>query len=234
MIDERFILVGVLINFFGSLVYVIKTAKGQVKPNRVTWFFWALGPMIAFFAEIKQGVGLVSLLTFSVGFGPICTFIASFFNKKAVWKLTTFDYVCGGLAFLGLTLWLVTKVGNYAILFSIFADATAALPTIKKSWLYPETEYYLIFFLALINAVIAILTIKTWNFATAAFPIYIFLQCLLLSSLIKFKFSNFLFQSTEKNILFPTNSRNKQNLESLLKVYFICSLLYFKVNSFGR
>ena len=187
MIDERFVILGVLINFVGTLVYLYKTATGKIRPNRMTWFFWALGPLIAFFAEIVQGVGLVSLMTFAVGFGPLCVFIASFFNKKAIWKLTKFDYYCGAFAGLGLLLWAYTRVGNYAILLAIFADVAAAMPTIKKAWTHPESEDYTVFALALVNSAIAILTFKEWNFATAAFPIYIFGMCFFLSLLIRFK-----------------------------------------------
>ena len=187
MIDERFVILGVLINLCGTLIYLFKTTKGTVQPNRVTWFFWALAPLIAFFAELRQGVGLVALTTFAVGFGPLCIFVASFFNKKAYWRLSKFDYYCGAFAALGLLLWLYTKSGNYAIFFAILADIAAAVPTAKKAWFYPESEDYAIFALSLINSGIAILTFKEWSFANIAFPIYIFLMCLFFVVLIKFK-----------------------------------------------
>ena len=105
MIDERFIFLGVALSFVGSLVYTILTIKGQAKPNRVSWFIWSLAPLIAFFAEVKQGVGIQSLATFVVGFGPLLTFIASFVNKKAYWKISKLDMICGGLSLVGLGLW---------------------------------------------------------------------------------------------------------------------------------
>lgn len=187
MIDERFIILGVIIGSIGMISYLIDTIKGKVKPNRVTWLLWALAPLIAFAAEIKQGVGLHSLMTFSVGFGPLLIFSASFLNKKAYWKLTKLDYICGGLSILGLILWFITKIDNLAILFAIFADATAAIPTIVKSWKAPETENYKVFFFGTINASLTLLAIKIWSFAHYAFPIYIFVLCVFLAILIKFK-----------------------------------------------
>ncbi|MEK7096738.1 MAG: hypothetical protein AAB859_00300, partial [Patescibacteria group bacterium] len=71
MINENFIYLGILLNSIGSISYIIDTVKGKVKPNRVTFFLWALAPLIIFFSEIKQGVGMQSLLAFVVGFWPL-------------------------------------------------------------------------------------------------------------------------------------------------------------------
>lgn len=187
MINENFVFLGFVIGFAGGLSYLIGVIKGKVKPNRVSWFLWALAPMIAFVAQIKQGVGLESILTFSVGFNPLLIFLASFINKKSVWKLTKFDFVCGTLSLLGIFLWLVSKNPNLAILFALLADGLAALPTVVKSWKEPETENYWVFLCGMINSGIALLTIKNWNFASSSFSIYIFLICLLLTIFIKFK-----------------------------------------------
>ena len=100
MLHENWVIVGALLNLFGSLTYVIKTVKGEVKPNRVTWFLWSVIPFVIFAAQIGQGVGLQALMTASIGFVPVLVFIASFFNKKAYWKIGTFDIIC-----LVLSLW---------------------------------------------------------------------------------------------------------------------------------
>ena len=53
MIDERFVIIGAFLSMIAQLTYAIDTVKGKIKPNRVTWFLWALIPLIAFVAEIK-------------------------------------------------------------------------------------------------------------------------------------------------------------------------------------
>lgn len=187
MIDERFIILGVVLGFLGSLSYVVDTLKGRVRPNRVSWFMWALAPLIAFSAEIQQGVGLHALLTFSVGFSPLLVFIASFFNKKAQWKITKFDIWCGVLSLIGLSMWAFTRVGNIAIFFAILADGLAAIPTIIKSYKAPETESWMVFFLGFVSSGITLLAIKTWDFAHYGFPAYIFTITAIFVLLIKFK-----------------------------------------------
>ncbi len=187
MINQNFIFIGLLLQAYGGWQYFIDTIKGKIQPNRVSWFLWSFAPLIAFAAEVKQGVGLQSLTTFIVGFIPLVVFIASFVNKKAVWKLGVFDFICGLLSVLGLILWLVTKVGNIAILFSIFTDALAAVPTIVKSYKAPESESVGVYSFGVINAAITILTIRQWNFANWGYPVYLLFLDILITVLITFK-----------------------------------------------
>ena len=187
MINENFVLLGVFINFLGGLSYIWDTLKGKVKPNRVSWGLWALAVAIAFSAEIQQGVGIQSLATFMVGFTPLLIFLASFINKKAYWKITKFDLACGALSILGLVLWQITRIGNVAIMFSILADLSAGIPTLVKSYKYPETENWIEFLSSFTSVTIAMLTFKTWTFAYYAFPLYIFLYDLTAFALIRFK-----------------------------------------------
>lgn len=134
---------------------------------------WALASLIAFAAQISKGVGLSSLMTFMVGFGPLTIFIASFFNKKSVWKIGRFDIVCGSLSLVGLIMWLLIREGNIAILFAIFADFLAGVPTIIKSIKDPDSESSLVFLFGALSAGIAMLTLRTWTFEYLAFPLYI-------------------------------------------------------------
>lgn len=187
MLNEKFVILGAVIFVIGSLSYLIDTIKGKVKPNRVTFFLWALAPLIAFAAEIKQGVGIQSLMTFVVGFSPLAIFIASFVNKKSQWKLGRFDFICGTLSLVGLLLWYITKVDDVAILFGILADGLAALPTVVKSYNYPETENGWVYLAAAISATLTLLTIDTWNFAHWGFPVYILIVTLIIFTLVQFK-----------------------------------------------
>lgn len=121
---------------------MIYTLRGKTRPNRVSFFMWSLAPMVAFAAQIQQGIGLLALATFTSGFIPLLIFIASFVDKRAVWKLTSFDLICGILSFAGLLLWIITREGNVAIFFAIAADLLAAIPTVKKSYFHPESEHW--------------------------------------------------------------------------------------------
>lgn len=187
MLDERFVILGFAINFLGSLTYLVAVLKGQAKPNRVSWFLWMLIPMIAVAAELEQGVGLRAITTLSSGFSPLVIFVASFLNKKAYWKIGRLDVFCGGLALGGVLLWQGTDDPNLAILFAILADLLAGIPTLIKAYRFPETESSWTFLGGLTNATIGILTLTLWDFAHLAFPLYLWVICLILFTLIQFK-----------------------------------------------
>ncbi len=190
VIPEYFIYFAVLANFIGGLAYLKDTLSGKAKPNRVTWLLWTIIPFIAVAAQIKEGVGLPTLMTFMVGFNPLLIFIASFFNKKSEWKLGKFDLICGGLSMIGVLLWILTKDANLAILFSIIADGLAALPTIRKSFSNPETESENVFIGGIIAGGITILALKSYNLAHLGFPLYILSVNTILVLLIRFRLGN--------------------------------------------
>ena len=187
MLNQNFVIIGTLIGAVGSLAYLVDTVKGKVKPNRVSFLLWSIAPLIAFAAQIKEGVGLESLMTFSTGFLPMTTFIASFVNKKAEWKVTRYDLICGFLSIVGLLLWMITKVGNVAIFFSIVADGFAAVPTNVKAYKYPDTELAWPWIATSFGVVLTLLTIKGLTFANSGFIVYIFLLDTLIFGLVQFR-----------------------------------------------
>jgi len=173
MLDVHFVILGAVIGSIGAALYLRDTVRGVTQPNRVTWLMWAIAPLLAFAAEVHAGVGLRSLMTFVVGFGPLLIFLASFRNPASAWELRRLDYVCGALSAAGLVAWLVTSHGTVAIAASIAADALAAVPTLRKSWRSPETETAAAYFAASLNAGITLLTVSEVTTAVVAFPIYI-------------------------------------------------------------
>ena len=187
MLHSNFIIIGTLIGAVGSVAYLTDTVKGKVKPNRVSFLLWSIAPLIAFFAQIKQGVGLEALMTFSTGFLPFTVFIASFVNKQAEWKLTRFDLICGILSLAGLALWMITKVANVAIFFSIIAEGFAAVPTIVKAYKYPDTEIAWPWIATVFGVILTLLTLSTFTFANSGFIIYILVVNTLIYSLVQFR-----------------------------------------------
>ena len=190
MLNTNFAILGSFIVVLGGLSYLIDTIKGKVKPNKVTYVCWSIAPLIAFFAEIRQGVGIQSLVTFMFGFIPLLIFLSSFINKEADWKLNKFDLVCGSFSLFGLLLWYITKSGNIAILLSIFADFLASFPTIVKSFNFPETENAWPYGASVISVILTVFTLKHWNFSNIGFLFYISIISLVIYILIQFKVGN--------------------------------------------
>ncbi|MDO8576818.1 MAG: hypothetical protein Q7R82_00595 [Candidatus Daviesbacteria bacterium] len=187
MIDEKFVILAAALIVLGDFSYLVYTIKGKVKPNRVTWLLWGFPALITSAVQFSQGLGILSLATFAFGIPCFLIFFASFLNKKAYWKITTFDLTCGAVSLIGLALWSITQVGNWAILLAVVSDGLASVPTIVKSYKAPETENYQAYLLNGLGAIVILFTIKQWEFAYSAFPVYILLLNLILVPLVKFK-----------------------------------------------
>jgi hypothetical protein len=173
MIPEYFALVGSLIASTGGFYYLYCTIKGTVQPNRMTWFFWGAFPMIAFAAQMAQGVELIAWATFVAGLTPFLIVIASYFNPKAYWQIQKTDYLFALIAIIGVVLWQVTDNPNVALTFALLADFAVALPTIVKSFTNPETESPLAYALSTFGLLIAMSAIQDWSYESGAFVVYL-------------------------------------------------------------
>jgi hypothetical protein len=140
---------------------------------------WAIAPLIAAAASLSSGVGWAVLPVFMAGFSPLMIFTASFFAKKAYWKLSTFDYFCGVLSGLALVMWWLTKNPNVGIVFAISSDALAAVPTIMKSWMNPETESIWPYVVGIFGAATSLVVAALRIFSAYGFPIYLIVTNLL-------------------------------------------------------
>jgi len=147
MLDVHFVLLGAVVASVGTAFYLRDTLRGVTQPNRVTWLLWSAAPLLAFAVEVREGVGLRSLMTFVVGFSPLLIFLASFHNRASYWRIGWLDYLCGVVSVAGLGVWLATRHGTVAIA-AVYFGSTA-------------------------NAAITLLTIRTWTTAVDAFPLYI-------------------------------------------------------------
>jgi hypothetical protein len=183
MIPEYFAVIGSIVASIGGIYYAYLTLKGQVKPNKVTWLFWAAFPMIAFVAQLSQGVGLVAWATFVAGAPPILVLVGSLFNKNAYWQTRLIDYWFAVGGFLSIIVWQLTGVPGIAFTFSLLADLLVAMPTIIKTYRFPETENWIAYAVSALGFLITVLAVPEWTYENSAFVIYLFLLNLSLAVL---------------------------------------------------
>jgi hypothetical protein len=177
---QYLVIVAAAISLFAALVYIRSMFKGNTKPNRVTWLMWSIAPLIAAAAEISNGVSWAVLPVFMSGFCPLLIFVASFFTRKAYWKLSKIDYLCGVLSGLALLLWYLTKEPNLAITMAIASDAFAGLPTVIKAWSNPETESVWPYLTGIFAPMTSFAAAASWSFSEIAFPAYLVMINLLM------------------------------------------------------
>jgi hypothetical protein len=170
---EYLVFVAAAATLMAAFVYIRSMFRGGAKPNRITWLMWAVAPFIATAAALSSGVGWSVLPVFMAGFSPFLIFTASFLTKKAYWKLSKFDYVCGALSALALLLWYVTNDPSVAIVFAISSDGIATVPTLAKAWRHPETESVWPFITGVFGALSSLAAATLWTFSEYAFPAYL-------------------------------------------------------------
>jgi hypothetical protein len=175
MIPEYFAVVGAIIGSLGGFYYLYETIIGKAKPNRVTWLLWGLFPMIIFVAQRAQGVEGLSWVAFAAGFTPLLILLASFLNEKAYWKTEPRDYYLMAAAVVGIVLWALADDPNVAILFSLAADVLAGLPTLLKSYRYPQTESWIAYAISTFGFGVSVLAIPSFTFENSAFVVYVFI-----------------------------------------------------------
>ncbi|PXW25799.1 UNVERIFIED_CONTAM: hypothetical protein DES50_12032 [Williamsia faeni] len=185
MIDPHFVLLGALLSLVGSSFYVRAVLMGSASPNKVTWFLWAAMPIIAFLAQLDQGVGLASILTLSVGLGPAFVLASSFVNRASYWQITTLDLACGAISVAAITVWLLLDNPTMAVVMVVAADSVAALPTVVKSWQSPRSERSDYYILAVLNGVIAILTLDSWRVIDWLFPAYVIVVATTIAAIVE-------------------------------------------------
>lgn len=171
------VILGAMAELAGKYYYIKNTLLGKTKPNKVTWLMWTVAPIIATFAALADGVRWAVLPVFMTGFGCLLVLLAALANPKSYWKLEKFDYLCGICSLLALILWWITKESYIAILFAIIADGFAAVPTIIKSWKFPDTESVETYLGALFSALTSFLALKKFTFTEIAFPLYLVIVC---------------------------------------------------------
>lgn len=174
-IVQGLVVLSIIISASGYVAYIRDTLKGHTKPNRVSWFLWAVTPGIASVAALAAGADIwATLLVLSAAILPFSVLVASFFNKHGFWKLTWFDWTCGGISLLAIAIWLTLDSPQGAILFAIVADVFAAAPTVRKVWIAPNSETGIAYLTEAIAVLLIVPSIPVWNIENAAFQIYIF------------------------------------------------------------
>lgn len=171
ILSQNFIYVGVALSMTGYLVYVRDVRRGKADPDLVTWGLWTAIPLLAFGTQLTQGVGLVSLVTFTAGIGPGMVFITALRAPRPPHRLHPIDFLCGSTAVIGVIIWVTSgdpTLGLWAFLVGQFAAGT---PTLFKVWFEPDSESKLTYVMDIATSGLAPFCVTRFSVATVGFAI---------------------------------------------------------------
>lgn len=118
--------------------YVRSTLKGKTKPSRTSFGIWAVVQTVSVAGYIGAGATTTALVPLVLAATAIIIFGLSLkYGMRGHGKL---DIPCLVVAGAALAVWIVTDNPTLAVYMSTFASAAAYLPTIRKAYLWPQSE----------------------------------------------------------------------------------------------
>jgi hypothetical protein len=152
-----------------AIPYIITIFWGKTRPSRASYAIWAVIQTVSATSYLASGATdtkwapIVLAVTAIVIFGISLKYGMGGFNK--------FDVVCLIIATTAIVLWLTTSNPALAVYASLLAGSIAYLPTIKKAYLFPDTENTLSWTLYSIAILLNVFALTTLNPVIALSPI---------------------------------------------------------------
>lgn len=168
---ELFAVLSGLILLAGAPPYLIDILKGRTKPERATWLIWSLLGLLAFGSLVKLGAHWSLVFAGLDALGSLAVFGLSLRYGVGGW--TRLDRLAILIALGGLSLALVTKQPLIALYGVVLADISGAILTIRKTYLAPESETAITWFLIGSSALLGALSVGKWQYNLVLYPLYL-------------------------------------------------------------
>jgi hypothetical protein len=163
-----------LLSMLAVVPYIKDIIHGTTRPNVVSWSLWVLLLVISIWAQISDGSSwsVIFLVGDLIGTSSIVVLCLMGYGYG---KYGAVEWVCLALSVLAIILWQVTNEPLLAIICAVVADATAAVPTVVKTYRDPWSEVPTGWFMVALGGILAILSTIIWNSTNLLFPLYILL-----------------------------------------------------------
>lgn len=183
-------LVAGVLSFVAYIPYawaIIKTRNDEkpVKPNRATWAIWAVVSLMLLASYRSAGASYTIGVPIAYAVCSIIIFFISLKYGDGGW--TWFDRWCLAIAAGSAIVWWITGSPLTALVANLGVDLADALPTIKKAYLNPASESRTAWAMFFLGNSANLFAVEYFTFAIAAYPIYMFLGCGAIATLVLFK-----------------------------------------------
>ncbi|NMB70226.1 hypothetical protein GYA27_03445, partial [candidate division WWE3 bacterium] len=165
------ILMSTVIALYAYAGYFLAILNGKAKPHRTTRFVILLISALVTLSLFAQGNTVAIWLS---GVFTVCSLIIFLLSiKYGYGGFSKNDILCFSVAIIGIGLWKFTNNPVIGLFSSITADFIGFVPTVIKSYKYPETETWQFFFLGACSSAFNMLATKRWYLTDYVYPLYI-------------------------------------------------------------
>jgi hypothetical protein len=157
------------------IAYAISILRGESRPHRLTRLALMAALLLSFFSALGAHANLGTLVVTGIAaLHGVVIFGLSMWRGMGGRSL--FDWLCFGLAIIGLIGWQISGNALVGIWFAIFADAMAYVPAILKTWRHPHTEGHWFYTLSVIGTFLGLIA---YPFSPASvFQVYLIVSAL--------------------------------------------------------
>ena len=149
--------------------YLRATLNGTNKPHIFTWIIWTLLTFIAFAGQVAGHAGPGAWVTGVTG-PDLCRHHYCGVAARCEKDITRGDGIMFACGLAAVPLWLTTSDPVWAMMLISAIDASAFMPTIRKSWHRPHQENSFMYGFNLPRHVVALCALRHYSLTTTLYP----------------------------------------------------------------
>jgi hypothetical protein len=162
----------VVLGLIAYAVYFKGIFANRIKPHVFSWLIWGVVVAIAFAAQVVKGGGAGTWNTCVTAL--MCFVITGLAYPRGTKDFSIYDWASLLGAFAALLLWVLAKEPTGSVIILCLVNIFGTMPTLRKSYEYPQEESALAFTLNGLKFVVAIMALQSYSIATWLFPLTVF------------------------------------------------------------
>lgn len=165
---------GALIVSIGALYYLYDIVWGETRPHRVTWAVWTCIGVLGFGVTDSAGAGPGAYVAGVYTIAYVVTFLLSLTRRYGKSGVRRTDIALCIAALAGVLLWRFGGMGDGpAAVLAVICDAAAVWPTVRETWLQPNTESVPTWSADVVGSALGLAAVTSFSFAANAYPTYL-------------------------------------------------------------
>lgn len=168
---QLFLIFSILLPLYSPYIYIKSILRGKTKPHRTTRIVILVISLLTTASLIAQHDRVALWLSLVSTLQAIAISALTF--KYGIGGSSKIDLLCLLLSGIGILWWQTTNDPAYGLYFAISADFIGMVPTLTKTYRFPETENWAFYGIDAVASACNILALKNWELASFAYPLYL-------------------------------------------------------------